>query len=471
MSRSPQGDRFHFQAQVLVVALPRVVFEPHHPAHRRVLLLHRSPLPIGVIQHELRFALLKLFLDLRVELEVFPGALAPLDERVHHPRQPVADFAATGPGRGQEEQSERVRAMLQVLPRRRRIGAAPVAAPVLGERGGTERPATDERLVAGQRTATAPEPGLVHAGGQGDAPGQLGRELVAADFPARDGIFGGADHGGKLALRSPHEPPQFPDGCVRFGFHSCMIQNKYIFPLAAASKIGKLYLDDRIQHVRSPDIMNDTAMTETSSLPPPDLEPTAPASGPTAPRFPQAKGESDRAFEAFRAYLELGPRRRYAAVVRKVGASLRTVKRWASDFDWRGRIQTYAADAAEQFAETEQAAQREELLDATARAKVFRDRQYALAEGLLDAAERYLERVEGDDLDQMRFADACKALEIASRIGQPAERRATDDASAPARSLRDQLAALLEQVYREAPSPNGATVPSPVAHGSPPPSS
>ena len=175
------------------------------------------------------------------------------------------------------------------------------------------------------------------------------------------------------------------------------------------------------------------------------------------PRFPQAQGESDRAYEAFRVYLELGPGRRYAAVVRKVGASLRTVKRWATDFDWRGRIQTYAAASAEEFAETEQAVQREELLDATARAKVLRERQYALAEAILDAAERYLEHLDGDDLDQMRFADACKALEVAGRLGQQAERRATDDPAGAAHTLRDQLATLLEQVYREAPV-NGAAV-------------
>ena len=56
------------------------------------------------------------------------------------------------------------------------------------------------------------------------------------------------------------------------------------------------------QHVRNPDPTNDTAMTETNPLSPPDLEPTAPASGPAAPRFPQAQGESDRAFEAYRVF-------------------------------------------------------------------------------------------------------------------------------------------------------------------------
>jgi hypothetical protein len=172
------------------------------------------------------------------------------------------------------------------------------------------------------------------------------------------------------------------------------------------------------------------------------------------PTFLQARGESDRAFEAFRVYLELGPKRRFATVGIKVGVTLRTVKRWAHDFDWRGRIKTYAAQCAEQYAETESTLQREELLDAAARAKAFRDRQYALAEAILDAAERHLERVEDDDLDQMSFADACKALEVASRLGQRAGREA-DDPSVPARSLRDQLTALLDQVYKDTPARTG----------------
>ena len=125
-----------------------------------------------------------------------------------------------------------------------------------------------------------------------------------------------------------------------------------------------------------------------------------------APRFSPVEGESDRAFEAFCAYFELGPRRRFAAAARKVGASQRTVKRWASDFDWRGRIQARAARSAEQFVQAESALHRADLLDAAARAKSFRDRQFALAESFLDVAERYLERMDEDNLDQLSFADA-----------------------------------------------------------------
>lgn len=192
----------------------------------------------------------------------------------------------------------------------------------------------------------------------------------------------------------------------------------------------------------------------------PEVPPAAPPSSlsplPQLP-FPQAQGESERAFEAFRVYLELGPQRRYAAVARKVGSSLRTIKRWAVDFDWRGRIKTCAAHSAGQYLQTENAVQREQFLDAAARAKAFRDRQYDLAEAILDAAERYLEQADTDDLDLMSFADTCKALEVASRIGQQTARD-PDTPDAGAKALRDQLTALLDQAYGDAQKCNSAPV-------------
>ena len=197
-----------------------------------------------------------------------------------------------------------------------------------------------------------------------------------------------------------------------------------------------------------------------AGLPPADLHSSA-FSLPLG--FSPAPGESDRAFEAFRAYLELGPRRRYAAVGTKVGASLRTVKRWAADFNWRGRINTHSAQGAALSAQTENAAHRGEILDASARAQAFRDRQYALAEAILDVAGRYLERVEDDDLDRMSFADACRALDFASRLARHAGE--SGGGAAPDHSLRDQLAALLDQACGEAAVPNAAA--SPLDHATP----
>jgi hypothetical protein len=180
---------------------------------------------------------------------------------------------------------------------------------------------------------------------------------------------------------------------------------------------------------------------------PPSLQPPAPN---LPPAFSPARGESDRAFEAFRAYLELGPKRRFAAVGRKVGASLRTVQRWANDFDWRGRIKTHAARGAELSVQSENALKREELLDAAARAKAFDDRQFALAQTILDVAERYLQRVADEDLERLSLTEACRALDFASRIARHARET---DAAAPDQSLRDQLATLLDQACAETSKP------------------
>lgn len=185
-------------------------------------------------------------------------------------------------------------------------------------------------------------------------------------------------------------------------------------------------------------------------------------SPPGAPLAP-ARGESDRAWEAFRVYLELGPPRRYGAVSRKVGASLRTIRRWASQFDWRGRIHASTGRQIEQYEEAQSVLQHEELLDAAARAQALRDRQYAVAEAMLDAAERYLECVGEGDLDQMSFSDACKALSVAARVGQPAAGPHPNDPSAPVRSLRDQLAVLLDQAYSQAPAQSSNAQPSTVS--------
>ena len=166
-------------------------------------------------------------------------------------------------------------------------------------------------------------------------------------------------------------------------------------------------------------------------------------------------GESDRAFEAFQLYLKLGPRRRYLEVARKTGLNFRTIHRWANQFSWSNRVQTHTARLVGQTAQMEEEIQRAEMLDAAGRAKVFRDRQYALADAILEVAERYLEEVADADLHQMRFTDACKALDFASRIMAQAQ---AADAGAPEQGLRDQLTALLDQACAKF-SANGGNAP------------
>jgi hypothetical protein len=130
-----------------------------------------------------------------------------------------------------------------------------------------------------------------------------------------------------------------------------------------------------------------------------------------------------------------------------VGVSLRSIKYWASQFDWRGRLNAHVARTAEQLVQTRQA----EQLDAAEREKSFRERQSLLAEAVLDVTERYFERMEDMDLEHVRLPDVCRALEFASRLASQA--RQSEAAGAPDTGLRDQLAALLDQAFRETQKP------------------
>ena len=200
--------------------------------------------------------------------------------------------------------------------------------------------------------------------------------------------------------------------------------------------------DNRVSHPPSP------AVDSAASAPGPALPGGPPAATlASPPPFTPVPGESERAFEAFRVYLELGPRRRLLTAARQVGVTLRTIQRWAGEFDWRGRLQAHTASAADLFARSENALQHEQLQNTAARAKNFYDRQYALADAILDLAERYLERLEVADLDQLRLTDACRALDFASRVVR--QTRESEAAAAPDNGLRDQITTLLDQAYRE----------------------
>jgi len=211
--------------------------------------------------------------------------------------------------------------------------------------------------------------------------------------------------------------------------------------------------------------INDETRPADTGSPTPVSEPTASpavpagslqASMPAAPssKLPSASpirlcGESPRAFESFCAYLELGPRRRSIDVATRVGAALRTVKRWASDFRWKKRIESYVADRAGEFVETESDVRREEILDAAARTKELRDRQLMMAGAFLDAAERYVESLESDDVDRMSFSEACRALQIAAQITGPAP-ETIHESDDPMRAWETQISTLLDRAYGQA---------------------
>jgi len=67
----------------------------------------------------------------------------------------------------------------------------------------------------------------------------------------------------------------------------------------------------------------------------------------TAMLFEQQRRESNKAFAAFKTYLDLGPQRSLALVAEKVGKSKTMIERWSRKFDWPARVQAHSAHLAE----------------------------------------------------------------------------------------------------------------------------
>ena len=57
--------------------------------------------------------------------------------------------------------------------------------------------------------------------------------------------------------------------------------------------------------------------------------------------FEQQPRESNKAFAAFKAYLDLGPDRSLVAVAAKIGKFRTHLERWSRKFDWPGRVQAF----------------------------------------------------------------------------------------------------------------------------------
>jgi hypothetical protein len=63
--------------------------------------------------------------------------------------------------------------------------------------------------------------------------------------------------------------------------------------------------------------------------------------------FEQLPRESNKAFAAFKAYLDMGPERSIAGVSQTLAKSIPFLKTWSAKFDWQGRVKARDAHFAE----------------------------------------------------------------------------------------------------------------------------
>ena len=142
--------------------------------------------------------------------------------------------------------------------------------------------------------------------------------------------------------------------------------------------------------------------------------------------FEQQPRESDKAFAAFRAYLDLGPQRSTRAVGKQLGKSEGLMERWAAKFDWRSRVQTHAAHLAlVERAAAEKAAALYGA-DRAKRREVQREHEWEMRTELMEAGRKVLEKFR-DGSRGATLGDVARALDIAVKLGRLSAGMKVDD--------------------------------------------
>lgn len=171
-------------------------------------------------------------------------------------------------------------------------------------------------------------------------------------------------------------------------------------------------------------------------------------------------GESLRAYEAARAYFELGPSRSLAAVAQKCKKSVSLLARWSSRWRWSERAAGYDQHMAMVEMDARRRALAQEAEEWARRQAELRHEEWEVSRALLDRAREMLAFpltvvTENDGMTIVQparwsFKDVAVFLDLASKLG----RRAADMDEPGAqvyRALERELATTLERLEQRLP--------------------
>jgi hypothetical protein len=177
--------------------------------------------------------------------------------------------------------------------------------------------------------------------------------------------------------------------------------------------------------------------------------------------FDRQVGESEKAFAAFRVYLELGPQRSLALTAAKVGKSKVLMERWSRRHHWCERVAAHAANLATVEREAAEALARGKSAEWLKRQGDIREREWEMHESCIEAARRGLKAFMEREKVYANLADISRILEVASKLGRLASGMATDKTELTGEDggpLRVELSAALAKVYGEAAAPPASVV-------------
>lgn len=149
---------------------------------------------------------------------------------------------------------------------------------------------------------------------------------------------------------------------------------------------------------------------------------------PDEPRMPweRAHGESDQAFEAFKAYRDMGLERSLPKAAAEVRKSVRLVHRWSAEWKWRERVEAWDI-------EQDRIERQRNLVEV----RKMRKRHADAGMLLLDKA---LERLADIKSSALRVGALLKFIELGAKLeararGEPEEHTQHDIAAAPGQKI------------------------------------
>jgi hypothetical protein len=174
--------------------------------------------------------------------------------------------------------------------------------------------------------------------------------------------------------------------------------------------------------------------------------------------FEQQPRESNKAFAAFAMYLSMGPERSLRMVSEKLRKSEGLLQRWSSRYGWPERVGAFGTHLAIVEREATEALARSKSAEWLTRQQKIREREWAMHEKCIAAAERALTTFMERDKVYANLSDIARILEVASKLGRLACGMATDKTEVTGEEggpIRIELSAALDKIY-------GAEVPPPI---------
>src|ERR1041384_5738095 len=134
--------------------------------------------------------------------------------------------------------------------------------------------------------------------------------------------------------------------------------------------------------------------------------------------FEQLPREGNKAFAAFKTYLELGPQRSLSIAAKNVGKSKTMMEKWSRKFDWRARVAAHAGHLATVERESIEGLALEKAVEWHKSHEAIRLAEWQRQKKLIALADAAIARWEEDPTKCGTLEGIARILELATKLGR-----------------------------------------------------